>query len=61
MKKNSNEILEKLADVVKQSVEDLQDQLIQLIQSVLPSTKKDTSVLVEILSETGITGTVLQF
>ena len=60
MGKNSNEILEKLADVVKQAGDDLQGQLMKLIQSVLPSTKKDTSVLIEILSDTGVTRTVVQ-
>ena len=56
MGKYSNQILERLGIVLEENEdkEDLQKQLILLIQSVVPSTKTDTSILVEIMSQDGI-------
>lgn len=59
MGKYSNEIIEKLGDAVGNDTKDLQEQLVNLIQSVVPSTKKDTRILVETLSDSGIDRTVV--
>jgi 20S proteasome alpha/beta subunit len=60
MGKYSNDVLEKLSDVVNEEEGDLHDRLLKLIQSVVPSNKKDTIIVVEILSETGVTRTLVQ-
>ena len=63
MGKYSNDILPQLADIIQvetnTTTEDLKEQLVKLIQSVVPSTKTDTSILVEILSEKGIDRTII--
>jgi 20S proteasome alpha/beta subunit len=60
MGKHSNNVLEKLSEVINQDGGDLQGRLLNLIQSVIPSNKKDNVILIEILSETGVTRSVVQ-
>jgi 20S proteasome alpha/beta subunit len=60
MGKYSNNVLEKLSQVINEEEGDLQGRLVKLIQSVVPSNKKDNVILIEILSETGVTRTVVQ-
>jgi 20S proteasome alpha/beta subunit len=60
MGKYSNNVLEKLSEVINVEGGDLQGRLLNLIQSVIPSNKKDTVIHIEILSETGVTRTVVQ-
>ncbi|CAB9522144.1 expressed unknown protein [Seminavis robusta] len=66
MGKYSDSVLEKLPTVInndndtkENEEDDLQEKLIKIIQSVVPSTKKDSRILVEIMSEKGVYRTVV--
>ena len=68
MGRGSNDVLKKLEDAMdetsskgkgKGSGEDLQGRLVEAIKSSVPSSKQDRSILVEILSETGVSRTVV--